>query len=450
MKNTIWFLLCLGTLLSLGCETKTKPEEKPAPAADELQSKDVLWQYELKSPAFASAAVDDIDGNGDLEIVFGTYLNDEQIVALNAQDGTKLWSFTTGGRNDTATVIADIDMDGMAEVIGCVSSKGIVHCLDGRSGSPKWSHAVAGAPLIESSPAVGDIDGDGYPEVVFGTYDGHLLALDGRQGNLDWQIILGASTRINAEVNLLDINVDSRLEVVAYLASGKKGIISLSGSDGNMLWNSTLPQGDILHAGAFADIDKDGKMEIVVGSIDRRIYALNSEDGSLLWDFLAPFEVGAPTTIADFNGDGTMEIAWAAKNRLGVLDSTGKSIWEFSTDGFIFRGVVATDINSDSRYDLVFITDNGVLYSIKGDNGQEIQKLKIVPHYGKTVWVDHVPVIADGNNDGLLEIFFVVGTVNGSNPATNSGRAYAIKSSSTGRFTWKTFRADLTHSGTVR
>jgi outer membrane protein assembly factor BamB len=44
---------------------------------------------------------------------------------------------------------------------------------------------------------------------------------------------------------------------------------------GNNVWSSP----------ALGDIDGDGKLEVVVGSFDNNVYALNGENGSFLWSY---------------------------------------------------------------------------------------------------------------------------------------------------------------------
>ena len=104
-------------------------------AVTAVSAQEILWWYDLDAPSFGSSAVDDIDGDGYPEIVFGTYFNDEHIYALNAEDGSLHWSFFTDGCNDASPVIYDVDQDGELEVIVPGSSPCMVYCIDGSTGN---------------------------------------------------------------------------------------------------------------------------------------------------------------------------------------------------------------------------------------------------------------------------------------------------------------------------
>ena len=75
--GTIWVICLLVCVLAL-----------PMIAVPQIQRSDmcttglplsILWHHDLLAPSFGSAAVGDIDGDGKLEIVFGTYFHDEHI-----------------------------------------------------------------------------------------------------------------------------------------------------------------------------------------------------------------------------------------------------------------------------------------------------------------------------------------------------------------------------------
>ena len=56
----------------------------------------VAWTQELASPSFGGAAVADIDGDGRLEVAFGTYFGDNSVRVLNGEDGSEYWRFDLG------------------------------------------------------------------------------------------------------------------------------------------------------------------------------------------------------------------------------------------------------------------------------------------------------------------------------------------------------------------
>ncbi|HEC82332.1 MAG TPA: hypothetical protein ENI53_00405 [Thermoplasmatales archaeon] len=407
----------------------------------------ILWWYDLDAPSFGSSAVDDIDGDGKPEIVFGTYFNDERIYALNAENGTLLWSYYTGGCNDASVAIADVDQDNKLEVIAPSSATLKIYCFDGETGNVEWETYTGYPNCIDSPPAVADVDNDGKPEVIFGTWYGYVFSLNGEDGSICWQVNIGTDSYIQSGPNILDIDEDGDLDVVVAQFAGDCRVYALKGDDGSTLWYSDLPQDYMYHGGSFADIDEDGSMEIVIGCYDKHVYVLNCEDGSLVWSYTAPYYVAAPTSIADLNNDNHLEIVFASYNVIGALSYTGNLIWSYTTGGSIFRGAVIADVNGDGILDVVFGSEDGILRALKGINGEEIWTYDLQSHYGNTYEIDHAPVIADFNNDGKLDVF-VVGGYGTSNPPTNNhGRAYALSAGNGTGKGWEMFRHDLIHSG---
>jgi outer membrane protein assembly factor BamB len=151
------------------------------------QVPDTIWTYDLLAQCFGSPACADIDFDGYLEIVFGTYFDDEHAYALNAEDGSLHWRFDVGGGPlDAAPVIADVDLDDSLEVI-IPASWGIIFCLSG-NGELEWRYPQSGwIECIDSPPAVADVDEDGLPEVIFGAWYGKLYVLNGEDGSVAWQ-----------------------------------------------------------------------------------------------------------------------------------------------------------------------------------------------------------------------------------------------------------------------
>jgi len=406
----------------------------------------VMWWHDLNAPSFGSAATGDIDNDGILEIVFGTYFNDENIYALNAEDGSLLWSYNTGGCNDASPVIADVDGDDSLEVIVPASSPYHVYCFKGTTGEIEWDVSTGYPNCIDSPPAIADVDNDGSLEVILGAWYGNVFALNGEDGSISWHVNVGTNSYIQSGPNILDLDSDGDLDVFVAQWSGDYRVYALDGENGSTIWFSDVPQDHMYHGGSFADVDEDGRAEIVIGSYDNHLYVFN-DDGSLHWSAIAPYYVGAPTSVADLNNDEHLEIIFVTYNQLRVISHTGSTlIWSCTTGGNIFRGAAISDIDGDDTLDVVFGSDDGILRVLRGSDGAVVWTMDLEAHYGQTFEMDHAPIIADFDGDNKLDVFIIGGYGTSSQPQNNHGRAYALHAGDGTGSGWPMFRHDLRHS----
>jgi outer membrane protein assembly factor BamB len=65
----------------------------------------IEWTYEATGPLYAPSALGDLDGDGIMEVVCGGYYNgaggDANLYALNGEDGSLLWTFSTMGEGSS-------------------------------------------------------------------------------------------------------------------------------------------------------------------------------------------------------------------------------------------------------------------------------------------------------------------------------------------------------------
>ncbi len=406
----------------------------------------ILWWHDLNAPSFGSASVGDIDEDGRPEVVFGTYFNDEHVYALNAEDGSLLWWYDTGGCNDASSAIADVDGDGHLEVVVPGSSACVVFCFNGATGAVKWSRSLGYS--LDSPPAVADVDGDGRPEVLLGSYGGYIFCLKGEDGTVQWQRNVGTNSYIQSCPTVLDLNGDGLLEVVVAQWAGDDRVYALRGSNGSTVWFSDLPNDYMYHGPSFGDVDGDGLPELAIGCYDNHVYVLNGEDGSLCWAYAASWYVGAPTCLGDLNNDGFLEVVFVAYNMVGVLSHTGSLLWSYATGGNVFRGVAIADVDGNGVLDVAFGCDDGIVRVLRGDSGAVVWTYDLQAHYGQVFEMDHAPVLADLNGDGMLDLFVVGGHGESSpHPENNHGRAYALSAGVGTGAGWRMFHHDLVHSG---
>jgi hypothetical protein len=283
----------------------------------------------------------------------------------------------------------------------------------------EWSWT--GSPIqpahdqILSTPLVGDLDQDGSPDVVIVTHDkgdgacdtGHayLRALDGKTGQEKWAAGVDAykdAARVALCRNpaLADLDGDGKPEIIAARFGG--GLVALHG-DGSLFWTSTLAdtftpyttylQG--LSSISVANMDGDGKPEIVVGG------TIFNADGSLragngLENLGSNGVFGASSIIADIDGDGIQDAVGGSQ----AFDIEGKAIWSLGQlDGY----PAIADLDLDGKPELVVITGGTV--RVQDAATGKVLTLLDMPGVGN----GGPPTISDFDGDGVLDFASAVG-----------------------------------------
>lgn len=187
-------------------------------------------------PVQCSPAIGDIDGDGINDIAVGS--NDQKLYMWLS--GNNSWKgYPTGGIVKSSPALCDLDGDGKLEVI-VGSESGRLFVFNWLGQFPEgWANGIklnnSGVYPIQSSPVVGDVNGDGQVEIVVGCADGNIYALykDGTvhrengvaTGPIAWIRCCIPPDKPSAQVNTApvidDINNDGKVDV---LAAGTGGV----------------------------------------------------------------------------------------------------------------------------------------------------------------------------------------------------------------------------------
>lgn len=183
-----------------------------------------------------SPAIGDIDGDGLNDVALGS--DDGNVYIGLSSDGS--WKgYSTGGAVKSSPALHDVDGDGKLDVI-IGSDSGRLFVFNWKGQAPKgWDQGIKLSSqanyAIESSPVVGDVTGDGVPEIVVGCNDGNIYALyaDGAShqengeptGPLAWARCCVPPSKATAQVLtspvIDDLDGDQKVEV---LAAGDEGV----------------------------------------------------------------------------------------------------------------------------------------------------------------------------------------------------------------------------------
>jgi outer membrane protein assembly factor BamB len=259
----------------------------------------LLWDHETKKTNVAiSPIVADMNSDGAAEVLVGQGYDLGGVTALNGRTGEVIW---TSEYSDTASpAVDDITGDGQLEVV--VAGAWNIYLLNGTNGNIIWKYKFwEGTSRSPYTPVIADVTGDGRKEIIIGFTDNYIEVLHASNGTILWKKNLGGYPY---GYPIGDINKDGRYDIVAL---GQQGIIfALDGLNGTTLWMKDIG-GSVSYPPVIVDINGDGLFEILVAlRTSGLLLALNGTNGEEVWSY--SIYVVSHIAVANVLADGEAEI----------------------------------------------------------------------------------------------------------------------------------------------
>jgi outer membrane protein assembly factor BamB len=316
--------------------------------------------------SYGTPSVANIDGEPFRELIAG--MRDGKLYVFD-HTGTAYpgFPFDAGGNITASPAIGDVDGDGEVEIVFGSSNTPVSWVWALRADQSQPPGFPVGIQLqddVDSSPALGDLNGDGNPDICIGASNGQFFAINGTNGFLlpgfpvDILDAEGTKIAVRSSPVVADVDGDGSPDMTFGDQAGRLHCINTSGDP---LPGFPIQTGNLIEgAPAVWDVDGDGLTEVLASSFDQKIY---------LWDTPWPFaESRAPWPMFKRNQRNT-----------GVLDED------------ILEQVAVDDLPLDAGPILLqnfpnpFRGTTLIRYQIPQGDGQQPVRLRIFDLSGRVV-----------------------------------------------------------------
>ena len=321
----------------------------------------------------ASISIGDVDADGDLDLVVanGRHWPGQNKIFLNDGEGAfdSERKLTSDQSTTYTAALADLDGDGdLDAVVGNDSAPSYVLTNDGGGRFVKGPQV--GKISNTRSVTLADLDGrHGIDVILTNRREANLICFNDGDGGFEQQSTFGATTDSTINVATGDFDGDGDLDIAVANRDGQQNYVYLN--DGKGGFAESVPYGtgsDQTRGIALADIDGDGHLDILNANIGEP-NAVYYGDGSARFERAMEFgddSASYALTPGDLNGDGRIDIAVAnarGPNAVYVQrpDHTFEGMPFGAPDGVTY-GLVVADWNGDGFPEIATANSDGQNY----------------------------------------------------------------------------------------
>ena len=318
-------------------------------------------------------AVGDLNGDGRLDMAVPNCSDGTVTVLLGNGDGTFTAAsgspITEGGSEPCFAALGDFSGNGILDLAVANEGGGTITILQGK-GDGTFTASSQGPISVGNSPsfiAVGDFNDDGNLDLAVANYtDGTMTVLLGN-GDGTFTAASGSPVTVGSDpmsIAIGDFNGDGKLDLAVANYFDDTITVRLGNGDGTFAPanGSPVTVGSTPTTIAVADFDGDGNLDLAIACDNA--YSVTILMGNGDGTFKPPATINAPIApdaiaVGDFNGDGIPDLAISSHSSNTVATLLGNGDGTFSTYNIPFDigaapsySVATGDFNGNGISDL--------------------------------------------------------------------------------------------------
>ncbi len=257
--------------------------------------------------------------------------------------------------------------------------------------------------IIYASPVGADLSGDGWHDVLVGSYgmmDYPLAdAYRGYNGSMIWaSAVYSDEGCYHGGPALMDVTGDQVPEVFVPAVSAG-ALYALNGTNGSQLWVAYIGT-DYNSSPLVAEEDFGGRVYVCndIGVL----YCISATTGAVLWTHLPDFggTCYSSPSMGDVDGDGEDEIVYACGSVVYVVSTSGTELWNVSVGDNYLSAAPLVDRDGDGDREMwLYCAGTGYLKVYEYGNSTPLINTFVGSAMGMLDWPPP-PAVADVNADG--------------------------------------------------